>query len=144
MVYPTLCQRPNSPVVATLAARFPTVSHPKRGSKSGVIFDVRSGQARIFVGFGLTFALGTTSVWCGLANATSTTQFGGRGDARRPFLDRFASKNEAELSTFSDVFQRWIGFGLPLSDGWAPICSSNDEYMVWAIQRYIDDPIRRS
>ena len=57
--YPTHHQRPDSAVVATLAARFPTVSHPKRGSKSGVIFDVRSGQARIFVGFGTTFALRT-------------------------------------------------------------------------------------
>ena len=90
MGYPTLYSRPDSAVVATLAARFPTVSHPKRGSKSGVIFDVRSGQARFFVGFGLTLALGTTSVWCGLANAILTTQFGGRGDARRPFSDRFA------------------------------------------------------
>ena len=144
MGYPTLYSRPDSAVVATLAARFPTVSHPRRGSKSGVIFDIRSGQARFFVGFGLTLALGTTSVWCGLANAIFTTRFGGRGDARRPFLDRFAPNNEAEHSTFSDVFQRWVGFGLPLWDGWAPICSSNDEYMVWAIQRYIDDPIRRS
>ena len=144
MGYPTLYSRPDSAVVATLAARFPTVSHPKRGSKLGVIFDVRSGQARIFVGFGLTFALGTTSVWCGLANAIFTTRFGGRGDARRPFLDRFVPDNDITWGAFSDVFQRWVGFGLPLWDGWAPICSSNDEYMVWAIQRYIDDPIRRS
>ena len=144
MGYQTLHQRPDLAVVATLAARFPTVSHPKRGSKSRVIFDVKSGQARFSVGVGTTFALRTMCAWHGLSNAISTTQFGGRGDARRPFLDRFASESEAELSTFSDVFQRWVGFGLPLWDGWAPICFSNNEYMVWAIQRYIDDPIRRS
>ena len=113
MGYPTLYRRPDSAVIATLAARFPTVSHPKRGCKSGVIFDVRSGQARIFVGFGLTFALGTTSVWCGLANATSTTPFGGRGDARHPFLDRFAPDNDTALGTFSEVFQRRVSFSLP-------------------------------
>ena len=89
MGYPTLYRRPDSAVVATLAARFPTVSHPKRGSKSGVIFDVRSGQARIFMGFGLTFALGMMSTWHGLSNAVSTTQFGGRSDARRPFSVHF-------------------------------------------------------
>ena len=109
-----------------------------------MVLDVRSSQAHICAGFGLTFALGTTRAWSRLSNAISTARFGGRGDARRPFLDRFAPNNEAEHSTFSDVFQRWVGFGLPLWDGWAPICFSNNDYMVWAIQRYIDDPIRRS
>ena len=144
MGYPTLYSRPDSAVVATLTARFPTVSHPKRGSKSGVIFDVRSGRACIFMGFGLTFALGTTSVWCGLANAIFTTRFGGRGDARRPFLDRFAPDNDTALGTFSDVFQRRVSFSLPLGGVWAPFCFGNDEFRSWAIQRYIDDPIRRS
>ena len=101
MGYPMLYQQPNSAVIATLAVRFPAVSHPIHGSKLGVIFDVRSGQAHIFVGSGLTLALRTTSLWHGLSNAISTTHFGGRSDARRPFLDRFAPNNDNTLGALS-------------------------------------------
>ena len=93
--------------MATLSVRFLVVSHPTHGCKLGVVLDVRLGQAHICAGFGLTFALGTTSAWYRLANAISTTEFGGRGDAQCPFSDHFQPNNEAENSAFSDVFQRF-------------------------------------
>ena len=107
MGYPTHHQRPDSAVVATLAVRFPAVFAPNTWHQVRVIFDVGSSQAHIFVEFGLTIALETTSAWYRLSNAISTTEFGGRGDAQCPFSDHFQPNNEAENSAFSDVFQRF-------------------------------------
>ena len=86
-----------------------------------MVLDVRSGQAHICAGFGLTFALGTTRAWHRLSNAISTARFGGRGDARRPFLDRYTPDKDTTLGAFSDVFQRRVGFFSPLGG----VCGSS-------------------
>ena len=104
MGYPTHHQRPDSAVVATLAVRFPAVFAPNTWQQVRVIFDVGSGQTHIFVEFGFTIALGTTSAWYRLSNAISTTEFGGRGDAQRPFLDGFAPDDDITLGAFAEGF----------------------------------------